>query len=81
MVLNNVTKFDKNQIKKLLDWKKGYIFIDKRAKTPEGMVWYRPLSDLKSIMVLNKFTKFHKIQIKTIQPIRERCDLLTDVHG
>ena len=45
------------------------------------MVRYRPLSDLKAIIVLNILTKFHEIQIKTIQPIRERCELLTDVHG
>ena len=56
-------------------------FHGKRAITPECLVRYRPLSDLKAIIVLNKFTKFHEIQIKTIQPIGERCDLLMAVHG
>ena len=48
------------------------------AIIPEGMVQYGPLSDLKAIMVLNKFTKVLKFQIKTIQPIRERCDTRRD---
>ena len=43
------------------------------------MFQYGLLLDLKAIMVLNKFTKVHKFQIKTIQPIRERCDPLRDV--
>ena len=70
MVLNNVTKFDKNQIKTTrLNTIKWYIFM-KRAITPEGMVQYGPFSDLEAIMVLNNFTKVHKFQINTIQPIR-----------
>ena len=63
MVFNNVTKFDKNQIRTTWLAKMVY-FHGKRARTPEGMVRYRQLLDLKAIMVLNKFTKFHKIQIK-----------------
>ena len=54
-------------------------FHGKRAITLEGKVQYGPLSDLKSIMIQNKFTKLHKFQIKTIQPSRERCDPISVV--
>ena len=72
MNLNNVTKFHKILIK-TIRFRERTLFQmvnlhKQRARTPEGIMGYGPLSNLteRDIMVLNNVTKFHKILIKII---------------
>ena len=76
MVLNNVTMFHKILIKNIQVRERTLFktvnFHKQRAITLESLVQYGPLSNLEEdIMVLNIWTKFHKILIKIIR-VRER---------